>query len=77
MPHRWLKPQLLTPCRDSSGFNSALRTSSARTPLERQSALVASAGGSRRHDGCNALPYTELGGVRSREMETKVAGTNV
>jgi hypothetical protein len=77
MPHRWLEPQLLTPCRDSSGFNSALRTSSAQAPLGQQGALAMSAGGSRRHDGCNTLPYTELGGVRSREMETKVAGTSV
>jgi hypothetical protein len=41
------------------------------------SAAVCIAGDSRRHDGCNALHYTELGGVRSREMETKVAGTSL
>jgi hypothetical protein len=35
------------------------------------------AGVSRRLDGCNVLPYTELGGVRSREREAKVAGTSL
>jgi hypothetical protein len=44
-------------------------------PWQRASAMNASV--SRRLGGCNVLPYTELGGVRSREREAKVAGTSL
>jgi hypothetical protein len=70
---RRLEPKLLTPCRDSSGFHGARRVP--MPPWRRASAMNASV--SRRLGGGKVLPYTELGGVRSREREAKVAGTSL
>jgi hypothetical protein len=64
---------LLTPRRGQLGIPKC--TTSADASVARASAM--NAGVSRRLDGCNVLPYTELGGVRSREREAKVAGTSL